>query len=541
MASLSASIFALSTVALVFAAELGASTWVDADGAETSLVQVHISINDKEVERSPSLHSLTLPADIATELVDDDLEIGLSRIELSERNSTGHLHHMAKAARWVGWRHFTNVHPNGTLVDKQLVQDSSVNFFHSAPPREWVILVAVCFVLCLLDGLVLRRAPDSFRWHLAVIGIWIVVAGFYLWGVWARMGRRHGVEWISGYILEWMLSMDNLFIFHLVFQTYKTPQAQIHKAVFVGIIGAVVMRMVFFLVVSTLLHAFGWFRWPFGAMLVWSGIEAVRGEEDDDGDVKDTRLVRCLKWAFGSMIKDGYDTEGTSIIIWDRKNRRVQLSLLFVVIVIVEFSDIIFALDSVSAKVAQIPNQYIAFSSSVMAMYGLRAMFFIVQDLVEMFDLLKYGLGVILVFIGVELMFAHYIHMASGLECILIVGVFVVCIIASHIKSWLFPEEKEEGKEDGGDKSEEDGEKAKAGKEEEAAAKEAGEEEVPNPLKGLSERPEGEQVEHDAQNAWTVHEGTKTSHSDEEKEHPRNRSRSESDIKREHISKKDVA
>merc|ERR1719161_2600875 len=108
------------------------------------------------------------------------------------------------------------------------------------------------------------------------------------------------------------------------------------------------------------------------------------------------------------------------------------MTLLVMVIACLEFTDTVFALDSVSAKVAQIPDQYLAFSSSVLAMYGLRAMFFIIKDLVDMFDLLKYGLCLILVFIGVELMFARYIRLSSATVCILISAVFLICIIASR-------------------------------------------------------------------------------------------------------------
>merc|ERR1712039_1118908 len=111
--------------------------------------------------------------------------------------------------------------------------------------------------------------------------------------------------------------------------------------------------------------------------------------------------------------------------------------MLFIVVSIIELSDVIFALDSVSAKTAQIPDQYIAFSSSILAMYGLRAMFFIIQDLVEMFDFLSYGLAVILIYIGVELMFANFFNLSKGLTCICILGVFVVCILSSILKKRL--------------------------------------------------------------------------------------------------------
>lgn len=311
--------------------------------------------------------------------------------------------------------------------------DEGWKFFQSAPWPDWVILCVACIVLMFFDWFVLRRIPESFKAHIGIVLIWVAAAAIYDVIIYGRMGSGKATEWCTGYLLEWMLSMDNLFVFHLVFTAYQTPEKQIHKAVFIGIIGAVVMRMIFFMVVSTLLSLFGWFRWPFGALLVWSGIEAARGDDDDDDEdaVKDSRLIRALKYCLGDRLMEDYDPDGERCFI-KGPDGRIQATVLVVVICCLEFTDILFALDSVSAKVAQIPDQYIAFSSSVIAMFGLRALFFIIKDLVEMFDLLKYGLCLILIFIGVELMFARWIHLSSATVCILIVGVFVICIIASR-------------------------------------------------------------------------------------------------------------
>jgi tellurite resistance protein TerC len=227
--------------------------------------------------------------------------------------------------------------------------------------------------------------------------------------------------------------MDNLFVFHLVFAAYQTPADQIHKAAFVGIMGAVVMRMVFFMVVSTLLSLFGWFRYPFGALLIWSGIEAARGDDDEDMDPRETRLVKGLTWMLGSRLQDQYDKAGR-MLVKNKDSGHYQVTLLVVVIACLEFTDTVFALDSVSAKVAQIPDQYLAFSSSVLAMFGLRAMFFIIKDLVDMFDLLKYGLCVILVFIGLNLMLGQFVHLHPSVIFCMIFAVFLICIVASTAK-----------------------------------------------------------------------------------------------------------
>jgi len=323
--------------------------------------------------------------------------------------------------------------------------DEGFAFFTKAPPMDWFILLIACVVLFLFDYFVLQRyTTGGFRTHMVILCIWIFLAAVFNLIVWARMGSMKAVDWSSGYLLEWMLSMDNLFVFHLVFAAFKTPKTQIHKAVFVGIIGAVVMRMFFFMIVSTLLHVLHWVRFPFGVLLVYSGIEAARADDDEDMDLEDTRLVRVLRRILGDRLSETYDKSDVGAMFVYTEKGRLQVSMLLVVTLCLEVSDIMFALDSVSAKVAQIPDQYIAFSSSVIAMYGLRAMFFIVKDLVDMFDLLKYGLCAILVFIGIELMFAHYIKLSSTSVLVIIVAVFAVSICGSFAKKQLIPPESRE-------------------------------------------------------------------------------------------------
>lgn len=306
-------------------------------------------------------------------------------------------------------------------------------FFDSADAIEWRVLALVTVGLCLLDYFVIQALiPDTFLCHLCAIAFWIAVAGGYNLFVWKYRGHKEGVEWLTGYFLEWILSMDNLFVFTLIFEAYKTPKNQIHKAVFVGIIGAVLMRLVFFLTLSSLLNLFDWIRFLFGAFLIWSGIEAVRSDDDGDDDVTQTRLVKGLKWLLNDRLQEEYCKEA-SMFVWSPQGH-LQVTVLFIVIWCLEVTDIVFAVDSVSAKISQIPQEYIAFSSSVLAMFGLRATFFIVHDMVQMFELLKYGLCIILVFIGLELMFSHWLHLSSGTVCILILCVFITSIVASLVK-----------------------------------------------------------------------------------------------------------
>jgi len=294
-------------------------------------------------------------------------------------------------------------------------------FFESGYKPEWLVLCISVVGLCMWDYLIMQRIPDTFGWHLLSVGFWIMAALGYDAFVWWYRSSSDGINWVVGYVLEWMLSMENLLMIHLVFTTYKTPANQIHKAVFVGIVGAVLMRLIFFMAFASLLQLFDWVRFIFGAFLIWSGIEAAR-ESDEDKDVMDTRMVRGLKWLLGSRLLENYDKKG-SIFVYDDTGR-LQVTVLFLVICALELADIVFAVDSVTAKISQIPQEYIAFSSSVLAMFGLRATFFILQDLLHMFDMLKYGLCIILIFIGIELMLARWLNLRASTVCIVILAVF---------------------------------------------------------------------------------------------------------------------
>lgn len=351
------------------------------------------------------------------------------------------------AARFTQDYHDGGDRSHGSLEDprffyfdhppKYADQYNNNHFFHAASFRQWIVLICVCIFLIFVDLFVLRKIPSTSSGHLLVILVWIIFALLYDMWILGSLGRNKCFEFAYGYILEWLLSMDNLFIFHLIFSSYKTPAAQFQKALYVGIAGAVVMRLAFFLIVATLTHAFGWFRWPLGALLVINGIQTVFSSDDDDSSVQDTILFKFLKRIFRDRLMDEYAP--TPCLFHYNEKGQLQVTILFIVILLLEGSDLVFALDSVSAKVAQLPDQYIAFSSSVLAMYGLRAMFFVIEDLVETFELLKYGLALILIYIGVELMCSKIFDLSKAWTCIGIVFVFIICISASVVKQkmWL--------------------------------------------------------------------------------------------------------
>jgi tellurite resistance protein TerC len=181
---------------------------------------------------------------------------------------------------------------------------------------------------------------------------------------------------------------------------------------------------------ASLLSFIHWFRFIFGALLIYSGIQAA--QDDDDLDISEMFVVRMLKKCLNGRLVERYDLEEHRMFILE--DGELRATLLVPVIFCLEATDILFAIDSVSAKVAQIPDYYIAYSLSVLALFGLRAMFFIINDLVDLFDMLKYGLCFILVFIGIELMVADWVQLPAQAVFVVVLSVFIVCTAGSTVK-----------------------------------------------------------------------------------------------------------
>jgi len=355
------------------------------------------------------------------------------------------------------WDHIVkgDVFGNGKDQERNL----GLSFFYTQDLQGWCVFAASVFAMLLVDTCVLRRNVTEVRtltcaaWTVA---FWLLVGvAFNAWIYW-QYGSKDAYQWLSGYILEWLLSFDNLFVFHLVFSVYKTPEKLLPKALFWGIIGAILFRMAFFMALSSLFHWLHWVRYIFGALLIWSGISAAI-DQDEPEDPSETWVVKFLlkflpivPWydpngRLWVRVKEGeeerpplQEERGENLRAMDgggSETRKFRFTLLFVVICCLEATDVMFAADSVSAKVAQIPNQYLAYTSSVFAMFALRALFFIIEYLVRYLSLLKYGLCLILVFIGVELVFSDYVQLPASTVCIMLVSVFSLSVAVSVIQS----------------------------------------------------------------------------------------------------------
>lgn len=321
---------------------------------------------------------------------------------------------------------------------------------------HWLVFFAVFFILIIFDNLVLNRGHEkiSFGRALVYTAFFIGCAGLFNVYIYYVRGPVDAFNWGTGYLLEWMLSVDNLFVFHRVFQLFKTPDDQKHKPLFFGILGAIVFRMGFFCVEEMLMHSFSWMHIIFGLFLIYTGVQAgLSNDEDERPDESPIFLWITSKIPY----INGYTRDGSFFVKVPVENeasdvadeaatprrREWRATKLMLVVICLEITDLIFAVDSVSAIVAQIPDLFLAYTACVFAMLGLRATFFVIDELVRLFSLLGYGVAVILVVLGCKLILRDYVHVPPAYFLAFLVTTIAVSMIASVIHSHFWPSEDE--------------------------------------------------------------------------------------------------
>ena len=256
---------------------------------------------------------------------------------------------------------------------------------------------------------------------------WIVVAiVFGLW-IYHSFGDRAATDYITTYLIEWTLSVDNLFVFIIVFKYFKVPEQYQHRVLFWGILGALVLRGIFITAGVTLIHQFEWLVYLFGAFLIYSGLKIFFHHDDESEDLSKNFVVRIAKKYL--PLSDNY--EGSNF--FTRRNAKLIATPLLLVLIVIEFTDLIFAVDSIPASLSISKNAFIIYCSNVLAVLGLRSLYFGVSHLMKIFRYLKYGIAIILVFVGFKLIFAEYLH--DYLRSINVLGTVVMILIISILFS----------------------------------------------------------------------------------------------------------
>lgn len=262
----------------------------------------------------------------------------------------------------------------------------------------WVVFHVFVVALLLFDlGVVQRRDREmSIRTALWLSLGYIALALAFAAGVFHFRGSEAGYEFLTGYFIEKSLSVDNIFVFLLIFLHFSVPRHAQRKILFFGVLGALVMRAAMIFAGAAAISAFHWLLYVFGVFLVASGVKMLVAI-DQEPDMERNRIVRFMRSRF--RVTDEYEGEK----FWVRRNGLWYMTPMFIVLVIVEASDLIFALDSIPAILAVSHDTFIVYSSNVFAILGLRALFFAVSHVVDRFHYLKYGLSVVLVVIGVKM------------------------------------------------------------------------------------------------------------------------------------------
>ncbi len=288
-------------------------------------------------------------------------------------------------------------------------------------------VVLVLFLLALDLG-VFNRTPHVVKVSEALgwTAFWISLALAFNVFVYFDRGPDVAKEFFAGYLLEQSLSVDNIFVIILILRYFKVAPQYHHKVLFWGIIGALVMRGVMIAVGAALISTFDWIFYVFGAFLVFTGIRMAFASEDAE-DLEDNFVVRNARKIF--RITNGYHQERFTIV----KDGVRWFTPLFLVVLVVEFTDLIFAVDSIPAIFAITKDPFIVFTSNVFAVMGLRSLFFAVAGVMGLFHYLKYGLSVILSFIGVKMFIHSWVHVPIDIALGTIAAILALSILASVI------------------------------------------------------------------------------------------------------------
>jgi len=306
---------------------------------------------------------------------------------------------------------------------------------HIPDPILYVGFILLVLFLLALDLGVFNRTPHVVKVSEAIgwTAFWISLAMAFNIFVYYERGPTAAGEFLAGYLLEQSLSVDNIFVIILILKYFKVAPQYHHKVLFWGIVGALVMRGMMIGLGAALIAAFHWIFYVFGAFLIFTGIKMAFSSEDE-ADIENNFIVRYARKHF--RITDGYHQDNFSIM----KDGVRWFTPLFLVLLVVEFTDLIFAVDSIPAIFAVTKDPFIVFTSNVFAIMGLRSLFFAVVGVMGIFHYLKYGLSIILSFIGVKMFISEWYHVPIEAALGVIAGVLALSIIASL----LFPEKKAE-------------------------------------------------------------------------------------------------
>ncbi|HZE09900.1 MAG TPA: TerC family protein [Gemmatimonadaceae bacterium] len=291
--------------------------------------------------------------------------------------------------------------------------------------------VAVLAILALDLGVLHRRSSKvSVKEAATWSAVWVALSLCFAFAIYRTLGRQSGLEFVTGYLIEYALSVDNIFVFVLIFSYFSVPEKYQHRVLFWGIVGALILRGVMILVGSALVTRFEWVLYIFGAFLVFTGLRVAFQKAEETYNPERDPVLRLTR----RVLPVTNDYRGDSFFVRepDATGRlRYAATPLFIVLLIVDTTDIIFATDSIPAIFAVTRDPFIVYTSNICAVLGLRALYFLLAGVVDKFVYLKLGLSIVLVFIGAKMLADPFIHLPIVASLGVVGAVLAASILAS--------------------------------------------------------------------------------------------------------------
>ena len=306
------------------------------------------------------------------------------------------------------------------------------------PLWAWGALLGFIMVLLLVDLLVVHREAHDISTREAAIesAVWISIGLAFSLVVWLAFGGAATGEYVSGYLIEKSLSVDNVFVWALILSYFRVPGKYQHRVLFWGIFGALVMRAIFIFAGVALIEKFEWVLYVFGAFLLYTAAKLIF-EGDEEMDPSESKFLKLIN----RLVPSTHEFDGQKL--FTIQNGKRLATPLFGILLLIEMTDVLFAVDSVPAVLAVSHEQFIVFSSNAFAILGLRALYFLLADMHARFAYLKEGLAIILAFVGVKMLISGWYHIPTWLSLVVIVIVLTAAVGFSMRSDREHPESAE--------------------------------------------------------------------------------------------------
>ena len=294
----------------------------------------------------------------------------------------------------------------------------------------WLVLLGIVLAMLAVDLFMHKDAhvisvKEAAVWSVIWVGVATIVGGL----IWWYFGSEFGMQYFAGYLIEKSLAVDNVFVWAMIFSYFAVPREYQHRVLFYGVVGALVFRAIFIGAGSALIASYAWVLYIFGAFLILTGIKMMK-QRNEHFDVSNSKTLKL----FRRFVRTTDEYEGQKFLT--RKNGVLFATPLLAVLVLVEVTDIIFAVDSIPAIFAITQEPFLVFASNALAILGLRAMYFLLADLMHRFIYLKIGLSLVLVFVGIKMIVGHaFFKIPTAISLGVVVVLIAVSVIASLVST----------------------------------------------------------------------------------------------------------